>query len=110
MFIGHTNKPRKGQKKGWHYNPGQNVGALSVSGEEIAIQVDPSPPPRLHGQGQCWLVASQTPFTYLAHVKVLNFVRGGGGVGGGVILVKSVFMSVYLRLAANSIQKHVKKG
>ena len=45
MFIGHTNKPTKGQKKGWHYNPGLNVGALSVSGEEIAIQVDPSPPP-----------------------------------------------------------------
>ena len=33
------------------------------------------------------------------------FVGGGGG-----ILVKAVFMSVYLRLAANSIQKHVKKG
>ena len=53
----------------------KTFGALSVSGEEIAIQVDPSP--RLHGQ--CWLVASQTPFTYLAHVKVLNFVCGGEG-------------------------------
>ena len=38
---------------------------------------------------------------------VLNFVRGRGG---GEILVKAVFTSVYLRLAANSIQKHVKKG
>ena len=36
-------------------------------------------------------VTSQTPFTYLANVKDLNFVRG---VGGGN-LVKAVFMSVY---------------
>ena len=36
-------------------------------------------------------VTSQTPFTYLANVKDLNFVRGGGGGN----LVKAVFMSVY---------------
>ena len=33
---------------------------------------------------------------------------GGGGGGGNV--VKPVFMSVYCELAANSIQKHVKRG
>ena len=35
------------------------------------------------------------------------FRRGGGW---GKLLVKAVFMSVYLRLTANSIQKHVKRG
>ena len=54
-------------------------------------------------------VTSQTPFTYLVNVKALNFVRGGGG-GWGKNLVKAVFKSVYCRLAASSIQKHVKKG
>ena len=34
----------------------------------------------------------------------VNFVQGGGKN-----LVKAVFMSVYRRLAANSIQKHLKK-
>ena len=33
---------------------------------------------------------------------------GGGAVG--VNPVKAVFLSVYCRLAANSIQKHLKKG
>ena len=56
-------------------------------------------------------VTSQTPFTYLATIKDLNVVqRGGGGVGWRKNLVKAVVMSVYCRLAANSIQKHVKKG
>ena len=50
-------------------------------------------------------VTSQTLVTYLAHIKDLNFVGGGGGN-----LVKPVFMSVYCKLAANSIQKHVKRG
>ena len=45
-------------------------------------------------------VTSQTPFTCLANVKDLNFVRGGGEN-----LVKAVFMKVYCRLTANSIQK-----
>ena len=36
----------------------------------------------------------------------LNFVWGGGGEKN---LVKAVFMSVYRRLAANSIQNQVKK-
>ena len=34
-------------------------------------------------------VTSQIPFKYLANVKDLNFVRGGGN------LAKAVFMSVY---------------
>ena len=54
-------------------------------------------------------VTSQTLVTYLAHIKDLNFVGGGGG-GWGKNLVKPVFMSVYCKLAANSIQKHVKRG
>ena len=33
-----------------------------------------------------------------------------GGEGEGRNLVKAVFMSVYRRLAANSIEKQVKKG
>ena len=33
-----------------------------------------------------------------------------GGEGWGRILVKAVFISVYYRLAANSIQKQVKRG
>ena len=55
-------------------------------------------------------VTSQTPFTYL--VSVMDHCSGGrgGGVGGEKNLVKAVFMSVYCRLAANSIQEHVKKG
>ena len=67
---------------------------LCVSGEKNAIQVDSLPyPTSLTVLG----VTSQTPFTYLAHVKDLNFV------------VKVVFMSMYRRLAANFIQNHVKK-
>ena len=52
------------------------------------MQFKLTPPP---SRGQYWLV------TYLAHVKVLNFVRGGGG-----FLVKAMFMTVYVRLAAVS--------
>lgn len=51
-------------------------------------------------------VTSPTLFTYFANAKDLNFVREGGG---GKI-VKAVFTRVYRRLAANSIEKHVKKG
>ena len=50
-------------------------------------------------------VASQTPITYLSNVKEVNFVQAGGRN-----LFKAVFRSVYCELAANSIQKHVKKG
>ena len=60
------------------------------------MQFKLTPPPPSHGQ--YWLVTSQTRFTYLAHVKVLNFVRGGGGG----FLVKAMFMTVYVRLAAVS--------
>ena len=41
-------------------------------------------------------VTSQTPFTYLATVKDLNFVQGGWG---------KMLVSVYCRLAANSMKK-----
>ena len=54
---------------------------LFVSGEENAIQVAPS----------CIVlgVTSQTPFTYLAHVKGLNSAQGCGGGGGvGKILLR----------------------
>ena len=54
-------------------------------------------------------VTSQTPITYLANVQDVDFVQAGLGWGGGD-LVKAVFMSVYCGLAANSKQKHVKKG
>ena len=57
------------------------------------MQFKLTPPP---SRGQYWLVTSQPRFTYLAHVKVLNFVRGGG------FLVKAMFMTVYLRLPAVS--------
>ena len=50
------------------------------------------------------VVTSQTPFTYLANVKPSTLC------GVGENLVKAVFMSVYCRLTANSIQKNVKKG
>ena len=53
---------------------------LCVSGEENVIQSFPPPP--LNSVG----LTSQTPFTYLANVKDLNFVRGGGGGGGKVLL------------------------
>ena len=84
------------------YNPGQNIWDTLCFGEENVIQVDP--PPLLKVLG----VTSQTPLTYPSNVKDLNFVQGGGGRGGN--LVKAVFKNVYCRLAANSIQKHVKKG
>ena len=38
---------------------------------------------------------------------------GGGGLGGGVeksCIYKAMFMSVFCQLAANSIQKHMKRG
>ena len=77
----------------------KTFGTLCVSGKESAIQVAPLSPWKVLG------VTSRTPFTYLANVKDLNFVQGGGGN-----LVKAVFMSVHCRLAANSIQKNVKRG
>ena len=63
-------------------------------------QVDPPPLWTVLG------VTSQTLFTYFAYAKDFNFVRG---VGVGENLVKAVFVSVYRRLAVNSIEKHVKK-
>lgn len=52
---------------------------------------------------QCWVLQAK-------HLlQDLNFV-GGGGWGLGENLVKAVFISVYCRLTANSIQKTRKKG
>ena len=59
-----------------------------------------SPPPRT-----VLGVTSQTPFTYLAQVIDLNFVQGGGGE----TLLALVYECVLL-VAANSIQKCVKRG
>ena len=59
----------------------------------MQFKLIPSPTPSLTVLG----VTSQTSFTYLAHVKDLNFAGGGRGEN----LVKVVFMSMYRRLAAN---------
>lgn len=67
----------------------------------MQFKLIPSPTPSLTVLG----VTSQTSFTYLAHVKDLNFAGGGRGEN----LVKVVFMSMYRRLAANFIQNDVKK-
>lgn len=58
-------------------------------------------------------VPSQSPFPYRTYVKDLYYVffGGGGGEAGGwkKNLVKAVVMGVYSMLAANYIQKRVKK-
>ena len=56
-------------------------------------------------------VTNQTPFTYLAHVKDLNFVRGvGGGLLWGNNLVKTMFMSVYHKVSCKFHTKTYEKG
>ena len=81
--------------------PGENVCDTScLRWGNVTFKLTPLPPWTVLG------VTSQTLFTYLVHFKDLNFVCGGGGGS----LVKAVFMSVYRRLAANSIQNQVKKG
>ena len=49
-------------------------------------------------------VTSQTLCTYFGYVKDLKFGQGGWGKNLG----KAVFMSVYRRLAVNSIEKREK--
>ena len=80
------------------YNPGKNVGTLRVSGEENIIQVNPLPPE------QCWVLQVKHLSHFLQTLMTSTMFRGGGG------FVKAMFMSVYCRLAASSIQKHVKRG
>ena len=71
---------------------------ICVSGEENVIQVDPPSPLG---------ITSQTLCAYFAYVNDLPFVQGGWGKNLG----KAMFMSVYRRLAVNSIKKkHMKKG
>ena len=78
------------------YNSGQNV--WDTSCKENVIQVNPSPRTVLG-------VTSQTPFTYLAQVIDLNFVQRDGGE----TLLGPIHECV-LPVAANSIQKRVKRG
>ena len=78
----------------------KRLGTICVSGEENVIQVDPPPP--LNSIG-CYKSNTLNIFC-----TPLNFVEGGAGLGKN--LGKAVFMSVYCRLAVNSIGKHVKKG
>ena len=66
---------------------------ICVSGEENVIQVDPPFPLG---------ITSQTLCAYFAYVKDLHFVQGGWGKNLG----KAMFMSVYRRLAVNSIKKN----
>ena len=73
-------------------------GTLGLSCKENVIQVNPSPRTVLG-------VTSQTPFTYLAQAIDLNFVQGRGGE----TLLGPVYECV-LPVAANSIQKCVKRG
>ena len=73
-------------------------GTIGLSCKENVIQVNPSPRTVLG-------VTSQTPFTYLAQAIDLNFVQGGGGE----TLLGPVYECV-LPVAANSIQKCVKRG
>ena len=65
----------------------------------MQFKLTPPPPPRT-----VLGVTSQTPFTYLAQVIDLNFVQGGGGE----TLLGPVYECV-LTVAANSIQKRVKR-
>ena len=88
-----------------NYSPGQKVwNTLSFRWGKCNSSWPLSP------LGQCWVLQVKHLSHYPAHVKDLNFVLcSGGGWGVENNLVKAVFMSVYHRLAANSIQKHVKK-
>ena len=68
-------------------------------GHLFVIQVEPLPPE------QCWVLQVKL-FTYFAYAKDLNFVRRRWGKN----LVKVMFMSVYGRLAVNSIKKTREEG
>ena len=73
---------------------------LCVLGDENVIQVDPPPP--LNSVG-CY---KSNTFYISCTLYGPQLCLGGWGKN----LVKAVFMSVYRKLAANSIQNKVKKG
>ena len=73
---------------------------LCVLGEENVIQVDPTPP--LNSVGCYKSNAFDISCTLYGPQLCL--------AGVGENLVKAMFMSMYRRLAANSIQNQVKKG
>ena len=78
----------------------KTFGTLCVLGDENVIQVDPPPP--LNSVG-CY---KSNTFYISCTLYGPQLCLGGWGKN----LVKAVFMSVYRKLAANSIQNQVKKG
>ena len=78
---------------------------------QVASHPPPPPPPPLNSVG-CY--KSNTFYcTYFVSLGTSTLLGGGGGGGGGgwgKNLVEAEFMSVYRRLAVNSIEKQVKKG
>ena len=80
----------------------KTFGTLCVLGEENVLQVDPPPPWTVLG------VKSQTPFNLhiLYTLWTSTLFRGGWGKN----LVEAVFMSVYRRVAVNSMQNQLKMG
>ena len=77
----------------------KTFGTLCVLGDENVIQVDPPPP--LNSVG-CY---KSNTFYISCTLYGPQLCLGGWGKN----LVKAVFMSVYRKLAANSIQNQVKK-
>ena len=75
------------------YNPCPNLWDTSCFRWGNVIKVDSPPPPE-----QCWLLQ-------VKHLRTSTLFRRVGKS-----LVRAVFMSVYCRLAANSIQNQAKKG
>ena len=78
----------------------KTFGTLCVLGDENVIQVDPPPP--LNSVG-CY---KSNTFYISCTLYGPQLCLGGWGKN----LVKAVFMSVYRKLAANSIQNQVNKG
>ena len=78
----------------------KTFGTLCVLGDENVIQVDPPPP--LNSVG-CY---KSNTFYISCTLYGPQLCLGGWGKN----LVKAVFMSVYRKLAANSIQNQVTKG
>ena len=80
----------------------KTFGTLCVLGDENVIQVDHPTPPPLNSVG-----------CYKSNTFYISFTLYGPQLclgGWGKNLVKAVFMSVYRKLAASSIQNQVKKG
>ena len=82
----------------------KTFGTLCVLGDENVIQGDPLPPPSPPPQ-QCWVLQVKHLLHILYTLWTSTLFRRVGKN-----LVKAVFMSVYRKLAANSIQNQVKKG